>query len=587
MSRIREPGADAPEVRAAGTDGALPRSDAAVPRTELPAGTVGGLHPRSVRGRISAHVVPTLVALAGLSLTAVVTTLSHLDYLHSEHQVLALEANLTRSALAVGPVDLERRLGKAVTEASLTHGSGSLFDAVVATSVGGKGPLSSAVLYALTPRGPKRLASAGGPPVLQTRSPVLARLCQAAVRTKTLAVTRLVGPHLQRFAYAMAAAPPGGGVTYVAYGEQVFPAGKRSSATAASTAPNLNFAIYFGRTMRRAALVESSAPTPLAGVRKTVLLPFGDRVLTVVVAPRTPLIGTLAAAVAWIFLALGLIVTGVATLLTAWLTRRRRTAERTASISRSLYHDQRAVAETLQRALLPRHLPQPEGFEVAARYRAGAAGVDVGGDWYDVIVRQDELFFSLGDVSGRGLEAAVVMAQLRHVISAHGFDGAGPAAALEKLTRMVSLERHGRFATVLCGRVDLATGALTLANAGHVTPLIVADGGATVLDVPPDPPVGVGTTYRTHELRLAPGQTFLATTDGLVERRGEAIDQGIERLRATVDGDLGLDELLDTVLATLVPDGAHDDVALLAIRRAPMGPASAASDTLPSVSVAP
>ncbi len=520
------------------------------------------------RRRLSAHLAPLVVAVVGLLLTAVVTTVAHLSYLHSEDRVLSLEARLTQSALAVGPVDLERRLGKAVTEASLTHGSPTSFHGDIATSVGGKGPLVSAELYVLTAHGPTLLASAGAGPALAPGSVAVARLCRTAATVHTLAVQRVVRPGLQRFAYALAATAPGGGPTYVAYGEQAFPAGRRVAIPASSPESDLNFAIYFGRTLSPAALVEGTAPTPLAGTRTTELLPFGDRVLTLVVAPRVPLTGALAADVAWIFLALGLIFSAIAVVVTEWLVRRRRAAERTASVSRSLYQDQRAVAETLQRALLPRRLPQPAGFEVAARYRAGSAGVEVGGDWYDVVVDGDGLFFSVGDVSGHGLEAATVMAQLRHVISAHGFDGADPAAVLGKVSRMVSLDHHGRFATVLCGRVHLPSGRTWLANAGHVTPFVVTPAGASVLEVPPDPPVRVGTAYGTHELQLAPGETFLAVTDGLVERRGERIDVGIERLRAAASGPSALADLLDTLFVRLVPDGAQDDIAVLAIRRA-------------------
>lgn len=555
MSRRRGNGATVSPRRAAGR----------------PGGRRGG---SSLPHWVQRHVASLLVAVLGLAVTASVTALSHLNYLHSEHRVLMLEAKLTQSAAAVGPEDLERRLGKAVMQASLTHGSRSLFARAIATSIGRAGPLVSADLYELGGHGyelgghrPALLAAAGAAPVLAPGSGALARICATAARTPTLVVERLLRPGIQRFGYALAATAPTGGPTYVVYGEQRLPADRRVTIPASDPDSNLSFAVYFGKTTAPGALVEADAPTPLGGDRTTVLVPFGDQVVTIVVSPRGSLIGVLAESVAWILLGLGLLSTALAAAVTERMTRRRRTVEQTASATRSLYRDQRAVAETLQRALLPRRLPQPEGFEVAARYRAATAGVEVGGDWYDVVAEDGELFFSLGDVSGHGLEAAVVMAQLRHVISAYGADGADPAEVLDKVTRMMALEQHGRFATVLCGRLHLSTGAMQVANAGHVTPLLVTAGGARLLEIPPDPPLGVGTTYREHQVELAPGDAFLAVTDGLVERRGEVIDAGIERLRSGVSGELPLGELLDALLVHLVPDGADDDIAILALRR--------------------
>src|SRR5262249_28511082 len=148
--------------------------------------------------------------------------------------------------------------------------------------------------------------------------------------------------------------------------------------------------------------------------------------------------------------------------LTEYLVRRREHAEHltsqlelTAEENRSIYAEQRHVAETLQRSLMPRVLPAARGLEIAGRYEAGVAGTEVGGDWYDVVpVSPTRLLFAVGDVSGRGLEAAATMASLRYAIRAYALDGSEPAEVLHKLTSMLTVGRSGLFATVVCGMID-------------------------------------------------------------------------------------------------------------------------------------
>lgn len=522
---------------------------------------------RSARRWLSVHLAPLIIAAIGLAVTGTVTAISHANYLHSDQRMATLQVRMTESALLVGPVDLERRFGIAVTTASFSHGSAPLFDKTIATSVSKGGPLAAAELFELTHGHLALLASAGSAPVMAPASAGALRFAELAARTPTLVVERLLHPGVQRFAYAYAAEGASGGPTYIVYGEQIFPGTRRVSFPSTNPDSNLNLAVYYGNTTSPAALVESTGPLPLPGPVATGAIPFGDQVLTLQVSPRSSLMGTLAAWVAWIILALGLLFTAGATSVAASLVRRRRSAERRADVTTSLYQRQREASETLQEALLPPELPRVAGFEVAARYRSGSAGFEVGGDWYDVVAAVGGLFFSVGDVAGRGAEAAVVMAQLRLAINAFGFHGADPATALRKVAPMVDFARHGRFATVLCGKIDPSSGKVLLANAGHTPPVVVADGRASVVELPPDQPLGVGTDYQNHELAFAPGDTLLAVTDGLVERQDETLDEGLERLRRHAHGHLPIERLLDTILAALVPEGPHDDIAMLAIRR--------------------
>src|SRR5262249_51869070 len=155
-----------------------------------------------------------------------------------------------------------------------------------------------------------------------------------------------------------------------------------------------------------------------------------------------------------------------AALLTERLVRRRTTAERRSTEVGLLYEEQRSVAETLQHALLPQRLPTVSGMQIAARYLPGGSDADIGGDWYGVVRLEDGRFvFVVGDVSGRGVSAAAVMASLQFACRAYALEGHPPSRILDQLMKNVEITRDGHFATVLCGLVDVGTHQVTLANA--------------------------------------------------------------------------------------------------------------------------
>jgi serine phosphatase RsbU (regulator of sigma subunit) len=228
------------------------------------------------------------------------------------------------------------------------------------------------------------------------------------------------------------------------------------------------------------------------------------------------------------------------------------------------------IAETLQLALLPQDLPEIAGMEIAVRYLPGDNGMTVGGDWYDVIPLDDNRFiFVVGDVSGHGLQAASVMASLR--FASHGFakEGHGPSAILDRLGAMLNVRDDEHFATVLCGLVDVSRHEVELASAGHLPPVICADGVSRLLEVRVAPPIGVSrrepTPAQLHT--VAPGTTLLAFTDGLVERRGEMITTGLDRLLAQAAvPQASADALLDKVVTELLEASLSDDVALIGVR---------------------
>lgn len=234
-----------------------------------------------------------------------------------------------------------------------------------------------------------------------------------------------------------------------------------------------------------------------------------------------------------------------------------------------LLEAQLRLAGTLQRSLLPERLPDVPGVEMAARYAPGATEVDVGGDWYDALSLPDgDLFLVIGDVVGKGVEAAAAMGQLRHSLRTYAFEGLEPAAALERLNILVNTLGGSEFATVLAARLTPSTGQLRYASAGHPPPLLIAaEGGVEFLEGVQSVPLGAVAQPEWEEGRrvLAPGTTLVFYTDGLVESRSLHLDVGMARLAdaAALGGDL--DDLVDRLLELARPEHQRDDSAVLAV----------------------
>jgi GAF domain-containing protein/anti-sigma regulatory factor (Ser/Thr protein kinase) len=242
-----------------------------------------------------------------------------------------------------------------------------------------------------------------------------------------------------------------------------------------------------------------------------------------------------------------------------------------------MYEREHAVAATLQRSLLPERLPDVQGTTMASRYVPGAADVEVGGDWYDVIpLAAGRVGLAMGDVVSRGVRAASVMGQLRNALRAYALDGRPPVEVLDRLHAVLrSLERR-EMATLAYMVLDPAALSYTLASAGHPPPLVLApDGGVSLIEEGRGPPLGAiaDPGYKEASGVLAPGATLLLYTDGLVERRDMWLDEGIGRLTvaAGTAGGVAPAELVERLLTELVPEGGgEDDVALLAVGLTPL-----------------
>jgi anti-anti-sigma factor len=234
----------------------------------------------------------------------------------------------------------------------------------------------------------------------------------------------------------------------------------------------------------------------------------------------------------------------------------------------------RTMADTLQRSLLPGALPEMDRLAVAARYLPAVAGTQAGGDWFDVLALEDgRVAVAVGDVVGDGAPAAAVMGQLRSALAALLVAGFTPGRALELLDRFASQVTGARVSTVACLHLDPVSGRLTHSSAGHPPMLRLTADRATYLDGGHGPALGLPTRGPRPEAvtTLPAGGTLLLYTDGLIERRGTTLDDGLARLAAAAAARPSAPPvaLLDGLLTELVDGGASDDIALVAVRRLP------------------
>ncbi|MQY38520.1 hypothetical protein SRB17_65330 [Streptomyces sp. RB17] len=247
-------------------------------------------------------------------------------------------------------------------------------------------------------------------------------------------------------------------------------------------------------------------------------------------------------------------------------------AERAASHIRHAraYVSINRTAGDLQRALLAEPGRPHPNLDIAVRYLPAGGGVLVGGDWCETVrLHFGRTLLVVGDVMGHGLEAAVDMnayrSSLRYIASAD----LPPHRVLRQMDDISSREADLRPATCLLARVDPGRHQVTLSSAGHLPPVrITTDGETSIVPVPVGPPLGTGLGgYESATHPLTEGETLVLFTDGLVERRGEDIDQSLERLAALrFPGGNELEDVLDTIVGRLDARHAEDDVAAMACR---------------------
>jgi anti-sigma regulatory factor (Ser/Thr protein kinase)/putative methionine-R-sulfoxide reductase with GAF domain len=226
------------------------------------------------------------------------------------------------------------------------------------------------------------------------------------------------------------------------------------------------------------------------------------------------------------------------------------------------------VAMVLQRSLLPKRLADVIGVASAARYLP--ATDDVGGDWYDVFeLARGRLGVAIGDVVGHGVGAAALMGQLRTALHAYALQDYGPARTLELVDRYVQAMPDYAMATAAYAVLEPDTGEVQVASAGHLPPLVVSRDGGHVVEMTPSAPLGAFSYGRVqeHELILAPGETLVFYTDGLIERPGTPLTNSMDALLEVVKDASSVDDVCRRAVEKMVPAGSlRDDVAIVAIQ---------------------
>ncbi len=437
----------------------------------------------------------------------------------------------------------------------------ALFKKSMSNSVGAGTTFISASIWQRNGGRMTRVATLGVEPAMAVDASSTQAYLKSSFSKTTFRVTHVRMGSQRRIAYALADPSEG----RVVYAERAMPANGRSPSDSNSAFEDLDYAIYLGPQASRASLTTTDAnpnALPFTGMTATERVPFGDTVLTFVTTPRNHLGAPLSERLPLILLGAGLFLTAVAFAVGRLLVLRRQDAEESAAFAVGL-------SERLQRALLPLAIPKIPQLEVAVEYVAGARGVDIGGDWYSIVALDPDHFgIVVGDVSGNGIDAVAVMAQARFTIRAYLLRGDSPDVALTMASHQFNVSQDGHIVTTIVGVGNWRTGEITVANAGHCRPLLLRASAAEFLDIATGPPLGAGPfAYAPTTFALASGDTLFCYTDGLIERRTEDIDTGMNRLAVVAAAATGsVVDLVEHSVRSLRDEQTEDDIAVLAVR---------------------
>ncbi|HET6963672.1 MAG TPA: PP2C family protein-serine/threonine phosphatase [Acidimicrobiales bacterium] len=506
------------------------------------------------------------VLLVGVAVTTAFSLLTLALHHRTQRHLLQLQVREAAAAVAAGLPSIQTVLDDSLQVARATNSPAAFQRFMTERTVAGP-KFTSVSLWRRANGSLRQLAVVGSPPALAAdgQEGFLAGIRPGL----SLQVTPILH-NTAAGAVGFADMPPGD-TDLIAYAETALPSGRHLPVARSNPFGLIQFALYLNQ-VKPSDLLEDTGPLPVRSHDARATAPFGDAAIVLVGSSNANLDGGLAASLPWVVLGVGLLLTGGAAATAELLGRRRRRAEELAEENQRLYLEQRNIATAVQHALLP-EVPKLEELEVGARYLAGTAGIDVGGDWYDVVCTPGRCTFVVGDVCGRGLRAATTMASLRYATRAYVADGDRAEEVVAKLGRLQDFDGGELFATLLIGEIDIPGRRVKVVNAGHPPLLLVSPQGVSFVDLAVNPPVGVAEGAAVATWVDVPERgLLLAYTDGLVERRDQALTVGLDRLREIpMDPDWSVDDLLDRLVEAMLPDGAVDDTAILAVRWRPDG----------------
>jgi hypothetical protein len=537
-----------------------------------PAGRADGASAKRLRFVRWSYGWVWMVIVVGVLVTSGLGLVSARLASSNEQHLLGLRSKEVASAFTSVLPDIETPLSGAVALADITGADPAKVSQFADAYVG----LPSSQFVSMSvwrvghlEQGP--VVVVGGPPELPEERGGVIRILRAAEHRHSgqnmLTVRGLLHAGQRRIAYVFAGSRPG---KFLVEAEQALPTSKFTRLPANSAYSNINVAAYIGhRAVPSRLLISTVKHLPLPGPHATTVVPFGSNAITVVISARQPLGGALPEAMPWVIALIGVLLTIGASVLTFRLIWGGSRAQTLAAENRRLYGEQHAIAQSLQRALLPDELPKIEGLRLGGLYDAGAPGIDIGGDWYDMLrLSERRLLLVVGDVSGRGIRAATAMASVRSAIQ-YAAQVDPPEDFLPTLSALRALREQGQLATVLCVLIDLQEKRMEVTSAGHLPPLLVHDGTAEFLETEVGLPIGVDTdcSYTASSFTVPDGACLLGFTDGLIERHGESLDEGLERLRqAAMQASGDLEQMMAQILEQSRGPDSVDDTAIAGVQ---------------------
>ena len=521
----------------------------------------------------SRRLLPVVIMVVGLVIFLGLALGSRMLYDQTENRLLHQRASEAGAALQLTVNQVKAPLDAAAKLAAATNGDAASFAKILEPYLGTKTgqTFTSAALYRIGSTTPT--ASVGAPIVLPIDGANSATSMLASAVSNPFVVVNLLGDG-RHLGYAVADAPKA--PQWVVYGERTLSADPNIRRRTDEPFSQLNYAIYLGDQQTTDHLLGASVRgLPIKGRTAQQVVAFGDSNLLLVMTPIGHLSGDLFANLWWIVACGGVLLSAAFALLTRRLLDRRDTALELATDNERLYDEQRHIAETLQLGLLPQHLVGPEDVSVAARYwPAGSANL-IGGDFYDLFAVDDERWgLAIGDVCGKGIEAAALTGLARHTLRAAARNSNSPTDVLHAVHQALRDHRPATFCTAcfaFISRQGTDSLRVRMSLGGHPQPILRHRDGRVETVGTLGMLLGmIEPTIATTVVDLEPGDTFVFYTDGLTDAPAEQA-VSVEELAALlqIDGDQPVEQLADTIRAlkrSRRPLGSGDDTALMILR---------------------
>lgn len=520
----------------------------------------------------SHHRLPVTIVIVGLAIFFGLAAGARMLFNQQEDRLLQQRVNEAGAALQISVNNLKAPLDAAAALAASTDGNPDAFVKIITPYVGTDKSYTSAALFKIGTPAP--LAQTGVPIALSAGGEDAVTAMLDSAEANPFVVVDLLSGDKRRLGYAVANAATA--PTYVVYGERTLSADPNVRRRTDEPFAQLDYAIYLGDEAATAHLLGASVrDLPISGRTADQTVAFGNTKLLLVMSPIGHLSGDLFANLWWIVAVGGVLIAGALAILTRRLLDGRDTALGLAADNERLYDEQRHIAETLQRGLLPQHLAAPQGVSVAARYwPAGSANL-IGGDFYDLFAIDNERWgLAIGDVCGKGIEAAALTGLARHTLRAAARHSSSPVDVLQAVHQALRDHQPPTFCTACFAYIrplDDESYRIELSLGGHPQPLLRHSDGrvesvgtlGTLLGM-------IEPTLSTSVVDLAPGDTLVLFTDGLTDAP-EKQAVSVEELATLFSekGDQAIEHLADSIRAlkrSRRPAGSGDDTALLIVR---------------------